>query len=169
MGARETRTYRWMIDVANTSQILTVVSDVGNFQRERELRREDMLNVQGPDPHIGSGEIVIHAHALASKSSRELVGGQTVSWGSPGLRRLSSLPLVGLLRVAGRHKQAQDLGYNSGSCCDPHLNRGHAQESLDRIRADPHVLRHLFVAESLQQECHGLLLPMGKVKLLCDL
>ena len=43
------------------------------------------------------------------------------------------------------------------------------QKRLNRVQTDAHLVRYLLVAESLQQECHGLLLSMGKVELLRDL
>src|SRR5208282_2198848 len=57
---RPPRSYRRLIDVANAGQIPAVVADIGHFQREVWGKR--MLHTKGPVPHIGSGQVAVHAH-----------------------------------------------------------------------------------------------------------
>src|ERR1700730_6043764 len=72
-------------------------------------------------------------------------------------------------RAAGGQNQAQDLGHDSGATGNTHFDRDQAQKGLDGVLADPHMLSHFLVAESLQEQCHRCLLSMGKAELLRDL
>ena len=151
--AAPTRSHRRLVDVPNPRQIRPTIAHVGGL--DRQVRREGMLQVQSPVPHVGRREIAVHRHDGARAAG--IATGQDWSAIDRGGIERHRVPSAGIGQeillglVSGDNRAARGVAssVDRGS-------RWNAARTESVVEGDERLPVHRFIDQPAATAQHGL-------------